>query len=237
MKSEKKGKTLGTKPEDFKKSLGNLNPQIIDHPSTEDNYRLRQNILRVGTGEKMKSLLFSSCTKGEGNSTTLINFSISISFGGEKVLLVDTNLRDPFLHKKFNLNNENGLTELFFNKSLLREVVKKTEYNNLFVITSGTPHMNPFMILESESLFNQIKEIKKVFDWVLFDSPPVNTFNDAAALAARMDGVIIVVQAEKTRWEVARTVKNKLENAGGNILGVILNRRRLYIPEWLYKTV
>ena len=72
-------------------------------------------------------------------------------------------------------------------------------------------------------------------DWVLFDSPPINVYNDASALAAKMDGVVMVVQAENTRWEVAQSAKKKIKNAKVSLLGVILNRRKMHIPDWAYK--
>ena len=90
-------------------------------------------------------------------------------------------------------------------------------------------------VVESKSLDSCIKEMKAQADWVLFDSPPINSFNDAIALATRIDGVIIVVEAERTKWEVALRAKQRIEGISGNILGVVLNRRRLYIPNWLYR--
>ena len=105
---------------------------------TEEYYRLKQNILRNNSGERIRALLFSGCTEGEGNSTVLINFAFTLSSGGERVLLVDANLRNPSIHNVFNLERENGLTELVFEKKTLAEVVKQTQFKNLFVITSGS---------------------------------------------------------------------------------------------------
>ena len=77
--------------------------------------------------------------------------------------------------------------------------------------------------------------MKAFADWIIFSCPPVNAYNDAAALAGMVDGVVLVIQAEKTRWEVAQSAKDRLEKAGANILGVVLNDRRHHIPEWIYK--
>jgi len=237
MKAEKEGKIRVPLPDGRGKDVKDREPRTSDHQLIKAYSRLKQNILRSSADEETKTLLFSSCTQGEGNSTVLINFAMMLSSEGEKVLLIDTNLRSPSFHEVFNLNRENGVTELFLNKRTLQEVIKKTDYPNLFVITSGTPHSNPPLLLESNSLDSLIKEMKTIVDWVLFDSPPVNSFNDSMALAARMDGVVMVIQAEKTRSELAQSAKQQLENAGGKILGVVLNKRRFYIPEWLYKTV
>jgi Mrp family chromosome partitioning ATPase len=216
---------------------------------TEEYYRLKQNILGNNSGEKIKALLFSSSTEGEGNSTVLINFAMTLTSGGERVLLVDANLRNPSFHNIFNLERENGLAELVFEKKTLGEVVKQTRFNNLLVITSGTiprelstmdrglysnnrgpgtvdrglsSHdrgpstmdyglFNPCVLFESKSLDSHIAKMKAEAEWVLFDSPPINLFNDSIALASRVDGVVMVVEAEKTRWEVAQSAKQRIE--------------------------
>jgi Mrp family chromosome partitioning ATPase len=84
-------------------------------------------------------------------------------------------------------------------------------------------------------LVSAIEQIEEQYDWILFDSPPINSCNDSSALASKMDGVVMVVQAENTRWEVAQRAKEQIENDKVKILGVVLNRRKLYIPEWAYK--
>ncbi len=239
----------------------------------EEYYRLKQNILRNNSGEKIKALLFLSSTEGEGNSTVLINFAMTLSSGGERVLLVDANLRNPSFHKIFNLERENGLTDLVFEKKTLGDVVKQTRFNHLFVITSGILNRgpltvdnglysndrgpltvdrglpsndrgpltvdcglyNPSILFESKSLDAHIENMKKQAEWVLFDSPPINLFNDSIALAPRVDGVVMVVEAEKTRWEVAQSAKQRIESGNGKILGIVLNKRRYYIPEFIYK--
>jgi len=161
---------------------------------------------------KIKTLLFSSSTEGEGNSTVLINFGITLASGGDKVLLVDANLRNPTLHDLFTIDKKSGFTELLLEKNTLNDVIKKTQIKNLSVITSGIPHSNPFSVFESKSLDSLIEQMKAHTDWVLFDSPPINSYNDSSTLAAKMDGVVMIVHAEKT-----------------------LNRRKMYIPRWIYK--
>jgi len=221
----------------------------------EEYRRMKHNILGINIGEKIKTLLFSSPTQGEGNSTVLTHFAMTLSSEGDRVLLVDANLRNPSFHRVFNLEIENGLIELFLKERTLKDVVKKAPFDNLSVITSGNPSMmgsgqdvndgrpstgdpgrfNPSSIFGSKSLEGHIEEMKGEADWVLFDSPPINSFNDSIALAAKMDGVVMVVRAEKTRWEVAQSAKQRMENGNGKILGVALNKRRFYIPGWLYR--
>jgi capsular exopolysaccharide synthesis family protein len=207
-----------------------ITPQtVIEH------HRLKYNILRLNSGKKIKALLFSSPTRGEGTSTVLSNFATSLAADGDRVLLVDANLRNPSLHGSFGLERENGLTELLLNQRTLEEVIKETGVPNLFVITCGALHSNPFVILESDSLKTHTGEMKAKADWVLLDCPAITSCNDAASLAGSVDGLILVVEAERTRWEVAENARKSIKSGNGNVLGVVLNKRKYHIPNWLYK--
>ena len=156
-----------------------VTPQtVIEH------HRLKYNILRLNSGKKIKALLFSSPTRGEGTSTVLINFAASLASDGDRVLLVDANLRNPSLHSTFALQRENGLTELLMDQQSLREVIKETPVPNLSVITSGANHSNPFVVCESNCFKDRVESMKAEMDWVLFDSPAITSCNDAPALAA-----------------------------------------------------
>lgn len=200
-----------------------------------EHHHLKYNTLCLNSGKKIKALLFSSCTRGEGTSTVLINFTTSLAADGDRVLLVDANLRNPSLHAAFHLERENGLTELLLNQRTLEEVIKETGVPNLSVITSGAFHPNPFVMCESSCLNARVEDMKSNADWVLFDSPAITSCRDAASLAASMDGVILVVEAEKTRWEVAENARKSIKRGNGNVLGVVLNKRKYPIPNWVYK--
>lgn len=211
--------------------------QTIPQQVMEEYHRMKYNILRLNSGTQVKALVFTSPTEGEGNSTVLINFAITLASEGDRVLLVDANLRNPSFHHVFNLEEKNGLTELVFGKSALTNVIKKTQFNNLSVITCGMPCSDPSSVFESPSLNAHIETMKTRADWVLFDSTPIHSSNDSIALAKKVDGAVMVVQAEKTRWEVAENAKQRIESGKGTVLGVVLNNRKFYIPEWLYKTL
>jgi len=204
---------------------------------SEEYQRIKYNILNSKSGKQIKALLFTSPTKGEGNSTVIINFAMTLASEGDRVLLVDADLRNPSFHHVFNLERKKGLSELFLGKSTLLDVIKGTPFNNLFIITCGVAYSDPLSVFESHSLSSYIEEMKQHADWVLFDAPPINSSNDAITLGAKVDGVVMVVEAEKTRWEVAENAKQRIESAKGTVLGVVLNNRKFYIPEWLYKTL
>ncbi len=203
-----------------------------------EHQRLKCNILRLSPSEdKVKALMFSSPTAREGTTSVLIDFANSLAHDGERLLLVDANLRRPSLHAAFGLAGENGLTDLLENKMTLMEVIKETCVPGISVVTCGCAHPNPFVNLHSGVMKPQVDAMRANADWVLFDSPPVTFFNDAATMAASFDGVILVVQAEKTHWEVAENARNWIVNGNGNVLGVVLNKRRYPIPDWIYKRV
>jgi capsular exopolysaccharide synthesis family protein len=179
--------------------------------------------------------MFSSPTQGEGNSTILVNFAITLASDGERVLIVDSNLRNPSFHHIFDLERENGLTELILGEKTLTSVKKETRFPNLLVITSGKNHSNPSSLFEFKALDIHIGEMKTQVNWVIFDSPPINSFNDPVTLASKVDGVIMVVHAETTRTDVALKAKQRMQANNARILGVVLNKRQFHIPDWLYK--
>ena len=222
---------MGTAPNNGM-SAGRLK---ISDQTVIEHHRLKYNILRLNSGKKLKAILFSSPTRGEGTSTVLINFAASLASDGDRVLLVDANLRNPSLYSAFTLNRESGFTELLLGRQSLSEVVKETSVPRLSVITSGANHSNPFTICESACLKDRVESMKQEMDWVLFDSPAITSCNDAPALAAGVDGVILVVESEKTRWEVAENARKWVKGGNGNVLGVVLNKRKYHIPQWIYK--
>lgn len=201
----------------------------------EEYHRMKYKVAIALPETKKKVLLFSCSSHGEGTTNIVLGFATSLAKGGEKVLLVDANVRNPSLHDFLAVDKKKGFVELILRECSLNDVVKKTKTGNLKVITSGILHSNPFSLFESAYLDTLIDQMKIEADWVLFDSAPINSYIDSVALASKMDGVIMIVQAEKTRWEVAQTAKKRIEDGQGKILGVILNRRKMYIPEWVYK--
>ncbi len=179
--------------------------------------------------------MFCCSIAGEGNSTVLLNFARTMAYEGDKVLVIDANLRTPAIHEAFNLEQKNGFTDLLLDRVTLTEVIKKTPVHTLSVVTCGTRSASPFSLLESNRLALLIEQTKPLADWILFDSPPVITYNDAQTLSTRIDGVIMVIEAEKTRWEVVNSARQRLDNGTGKIVGAVLNKRQMHIPDWAYK--
>lgn len=218
-------------------------PQAGRGRTSGEYSRLKINILSANPDAKVKTLLFTSPTEGEGASTVLTDFAIFLASQGEKVLLVDANFQSPSLHERFHLGSENGLVELLLQKSTLQQVIKETGVSNLSIITIGMADHKPTTVEDEpfnpshvpNALDPYLEKLREEMDWVLFDAPSVNHLDEGLALSGKVDGVVMVVQAEKTRWQVAQNAKQRLEDSGGRILGVVLNKRKFYIPKWLYK--
>lgn len=201
----------------------------------EEYHRMKQLILNANPDRRIKTVLFSSSREGEGTSTVTRDFAVTLASIGDTVLLVDANVRNPVLHDLFSLEKRTGLTELLTGGNSLNDAIKKTEIPNLSVITSGVPPANASSIFQSKLLDALLEQMKQQADWVLFDAPPIHSYNDASTLAAKMDGVIMVLQAESTRWEVAQSARERIESEKVKILGAVLNRRKMYIPQWAYR--
>ena len=205
-------------------------------PWAEDYKRLQQNIIGALLPDvNPRTLLFTSVSDGEGSETIVSRFGLVLAASGEQVLLVDTHLRDPVLHQIFSIEQAPGTTELLSGRRTLTEVIHRTALDGLLLIPGGSPVADPFFFQELETLDAATNVMKAFADWIIFSCPPINTYNDAAALAGLVNGVVLVIQAEKTRWEVAQSAKERLEKAGANILGVVLNDRRHHIPGWIYR--
>ena len=207
----------------------------ISRQVSEEYQRLKHNLRSFFPEARKKALMFVGSTSGEGTSTVVATFGTVLSSSGESVLLVDANLRHPSLHDMFGVERVGGVTEVLFNSLDVKAAKKNTRFSNLSVVTSGLPASNPALALGSKNLCLMIERMKDEAEWVLIDAPAVNEFNDAMALCSEVDGAVFVIQAEKTKREVAQKAKQRLEDARVNVVGVVLNRRKLYIPGWMYR--
>ncbi|MBN2120526.1 MAG: polysaccharide biosynthesis tyrosine autokinase [Candidatus Omnitrophica bacterium] len=194
--------------------------------------------LSLNKGEPLISII-TSAKPGEGKTTTASFLGAALANGGKRVLLIDANLRKPALHKIFGLKQSPGLVEsLLLDNENLNSCINPTHSENLKVVTSGNlTGINPGGILQSDKMNQFIHQLKKNFDVILFDSPSGNEYSDAAILNKLVRDVLVVAEAYKVRYEVVSYLKERLEKNGASIIGVILNKRKFYIPEILYRTL
>ncbi|HNW81371.1 MAG TPA: polysaccharide biosynthesis tyrosine autokinase [bacterium] len=185
--------------------------------SVRTNIRLSTPDIKLGT------LLITSSITQEGKTTVSSNIGVSYSLAGKKVLLVDADMRKPRVHKLFGIKNETGLSTLVVGDNTIDQVIRKNVYEGLDVITCGPIPPNPAEILESERFHSIVKEFSSRYDLVIFDSPPLSPVSDGATIASVVDGVIVVVNINKTPRDVFKLAISKILKPGINFLGTIIN--------------
>jgi succinoglycan biosynthesis transport protein ExoP len=192
-------------------------------PVAEAFRTLRTNLEFADVDKPLKLLLVVSPNPGEGKSSVAVNLAITLAQGGKRVLLIDADLRRPRIHRYLGLTNRKGLSDLFRSTTSVEQVISAWKNENLAVITSGGLPPNPADILASEKMAGILKTVRDKADIIVMDAPPF-LVADANILAARADGVLLVVRAGKTPMDSALFTVEQLKRSGARVLGVVLNR-------------
>jgi len=218
---------------------------LISHHKPKSNiseaYRnIRTNLVYASPNQDAKAYVVSSSEPQEGKTTTAINLAVALAHAGKKVLLVDSDLRKPRIHRTFKVDGGKGMTNYLVGQSSLDDVISETEVENLSMVPSGPIPPNPAELLGSAKMKEFIAQAKKNFDAVVFDSPPLVAVTDAAVLAAQSDGAIQVIWAGHTSRKVIEFGKEKVESIGAKVIGVILNNMKVtrsgyYYPQYYHK--
>jgi non-specific protein-tyrosine kinase len=195
-------------------------------PETEAYRVLRTNIQFSSVDKPVRTLLVTSASPSEGKSTTAANLAAVMAQTGQKIVLVDTDLRRPVMHKVLGVPNSTGLTTALLDASSfsLDGHLHPTQVENLSVLTSGPIPPNPSELLGSHRMGDLIEQLLQYADLVIFDSPPVLAVTDAAVLGRQVDGVLLVTDAGQTREQALIQATQELRKTGANLLGVALNR-------------
>lgn len=174
--------------------------------------------------KNLRTILVTSAGAEEGKSTTLSNLAVTIAQSGKRVILVDADLRRPTLHQAFGLKNSVGLTDMVRDETILANPpTQETNVPNLRILTSGQLPPNPAEILGSKRMSEILAALLERADMVLLDAPPVLAVTDAAVLSSKVDGVLLVVSAGKTKRENARKAQAQLEKINARVIGAVLN--------------
>lgn len=188
-----------------------------------ERYKMLRTNLNTTNFEDKKTLLITSSTFNEGKSNTASNLAVTIAKTGKKVLLIECDLRSPKIHELFTVAQVPGLTELLSGKKSFSDIVKENpSCKGLDILTSGELSTSPSELLESSSFETLLEKAKEEYDSIIIDAPPVNHFTDAAIIAKRVDGVLLVVVAKKTQKTSIESAKKAFKKVGANILGVVL---------------
>jgi non-specific protein-tyrosine kinase len=194
------------------------------NPAAEAYRTLRTNLTFTALDKPIETLLVTSSAPDEDKSIVLANLAVTMAQGDRHTILVDADLRRPSLHEIFDVTNDYGLTSMMVEETTLDDPpLVDVGVDNLWLLPSGPLPPNPSGILGSRRMEQVIAALKGRADVVLFDAPPVVAVTDAAVLGTKVDGVLLVVRAGRTRREHAQRAKELLERVHVRIVGAVLN--------------
>lgn len=233
-------------PEDIERYVGlpvlGLIPQKV-RPLVEEGaesehaeaYRvLRTNITFKNDGNSHGAFLMASGGAGEGKSTTCFNLAYVCAQRGDRVLLIDADMRRPVQHKILDMDNRFGLTNVLLRDAPIEETIKPTKVPNLHFLPSGRLPRTSMGLLESARIKELIRSLRNRYDVIMIDCPPVIGISDASILASAVDGAIMVVQYRKYPRDMAAKTKHLLDMTGAKTLGVVLNNINVMRDDYYY---
>ena len=195
-------------------------------PAAESFRTLRTNLQFSNIDSKTRSLVVTSGQPEEGKSTVASNLAWTLAQSGQRVILIDADLRKPMLHRIFQLANDAGLTTLLSNADdpTIADQAMIEIFPGLTVVPSGPQPPNPSELLSSKRMEMLVWLFQQDYDWVIFDTPPVLTVTDPLALAPRVDGVLLVAEGKRTRRGILEKSRIALETVGAKIIGTAVNK-------------
>ena len=218
---------LGT-VEQVKEKGASIESFILKKPLSPlaESYRLiRTGLLLSSAEHPPRTILITSMGPQEGKTSTTINIARVLSQGNKKVLVIDCDLRRPRVHSVFAMQNDKGLSN-FLTGNTQDNIIHKIPGEDLFVISSGTIPPNPAELVSSRKMKSFVEKMAENFDFVLIDSPPIQSVTDSLALTRLVDGTIVVVRAGKTTYEMLQSGLKKLRDVQCPLLGCVLNGQK-----------
>jgi len=215
-------------------NVGSLIQEGPESPHAEAYRVLRTNLLFSRKDKDMRTITVVSGGAGEGKSTTIFNLATVFAQNGARVLLVDSDLRRPSLHKLLNVSNSIGLTNFLLKQNTIEEVIQTTTLPSLHFLPSGKLPSSSLGILNSAQMREFIQRARERYDFVFFDSPPIMGVSDASVLASEVDIALLVIQYRKYPQVMTLRAKQMVEKVGGNLLGVVLNNINISQDSYYY---
>ncbi len=215
-------------------NIGYLMDEGSESKHAEAYRVLRTNLLFTRKEETLNTIVIVSAGAGEGKSTTGINLATVFAQAGSRVLIVDSDLRRPTLHKLLKVTNNLGLTNYLLKQNTIAEIVQTTNVPNLDFMASGKLPNSSMGILGSGQMKEMIAELKQRYDFIFFDSPPILGVSDASILASEVDLVMQVIQYRRYPQPMTIRAKQMIEKVGGNFVGIVLNNINMSQDEGYY---
>jgi succinoglycan biosynthesis transport protein ExoP len=216
-------------------NVGSLLDEGDESPHAEAYRVLRTNILFAGRkDESQTTFSVVSGGAGEGKTTTMFNLAVVFAQMGDRVLIVDSDLRRPSMHRYMNVSNNIGLTNYLLGQVTIDEVIQTTDIPSLNFIPSGKLPSSSMGILSSAKMKEFVAEMKSRYDYVFLDAPPIMGVSDASVLASMVDMCVLVVQYRKYPQMMTQRAKEMVTKVGGNLVGVVLNNINISQDSYYY---
>jgi capsular exopolysaccharide synthesis family protein len=215
-------------------NVGLVLEEGVDSPHAEAYRVLRTNILFSRKDDKLNTIAVVSAGAGEGKSTTVFNLAAVFAQSRQRVIVVDSDLRRPTLHKMLHITNSLGLTNYLLKQNTLEEVIQTTNLPNMDFLASGKLPSSSLGILSSAQMRELITDLKARYDFVFFDSPPIMGVSDASILASEVDMTLQVIQYRRYPQPMNIRAKQLIEKVGGNLVGIVLNNINMSQDESYY---
>jgi len=207
-----------------------VRPSVVDQ---DEISRFVQQVFRVTNAPR--TLLFSAIDRGDGCTAVCAAAAQNLATTGPgSICLVDANLRNPSIHKLFDIANSVGLSEAILQPGSIQNFAQRIAGSNLWIVPSGAAISAAQGLTGSDVMRARLTELRESFDHVLIDSPALTPTADAMALGRLVDAMVLVLQSNATRREAARTMISQIRGANVNLLGAVLNKRTFPIPQNLY---
>lgn len=232
-------------PEGVDEATAERHARLVSHFAPDstlaESFRaLRTNLSFISLEKDIKTVVFTSSSPREGKTTSVVNLAITMAQAGNKVLLVEGDLRKPVIARMFGIDQTPGLadvilgnykwrdvirtiTDIMMGKMSMDDIMKTPGIDNLHIMTGGTIPPNPAELVSSKGIREFMENVRSEYDMVLIDGPPVLAATDAAILGSRVDGVILVYQVGKISRVTLKRAKAQLDNVKANVIGVVLN--------------
>jgi capsular exopolysaccharide synthesis family protein len=231
------GKRRRRKSSDRPAVTGAMELVVHRHPLSgiaEAARSIRTNIMFMNPDRPYHTMLVTSAAPAEGKTTVACSIAIALAQSGQRVCLVDCDLRRPRIHRIFNRAGDAGVTNVLVGETTIEEVAKPTEVDNLWAIPAGPTPPNPADVLQSERFRKFLGELGERFDRVILDSPPLVAVTDSAIISRLVDGTVFVVRAFKTSKHLSAQGLRTLQDVGAPVVGAVLNAVNLNRQEYSY---
>jgi len=233
-------KKAGRDPSVIAVADGEVDPHLVAYfdrmsPITEQYRALKTNLATLHADQPPKSIVLTSARKGEGKTITALNLAVTLADDKDcRVVVVDADMRTPAIHMRFGIDNQRGLSDFLSGSVMLEVVLQRSRLPNLSLLPSGRLPGNPGELLASKKMEDLLTRLTRDFDHVVIDGPPVTSATDAAVVASKADGAILVVKLGETPKKDVYSAVDLLKQARVKLLGTVLTHLDPIMTDYYY---